>query len=305
MNDFVGVLTSSEVENLNKSINTIENQTGVQFAIVLIDKLPPEYEIEDYALLIGRKWHIGKNKNGLVYVAAISQRKQRLEVARNLEDVLTEDKCLEIMNAIKPHFKKADYNAGLAAMIEQVQSQLNVTPQRAASVTSADVKADTKGEQAASESKTEPLSGFETFLAFLIFLGIPVFAVIYLIYRINKSNRDKEEHRRQYLSNFSPGESSGRYYGGSYGGSRSSSGVGTFLGGAAAGYMAKSLMDKHNEEEEEKKRRDREEQEEDRRRRDEESDNQNRYGNWGSGGSSDSSSSSNSGFSGSGATSDW
>ena len=89
INDFAHVLTADQVKSLNQNIFEIEKSSGVQLAVVLVDKIPKGYEIEDYALLIGRKWHVGKNENGIVYVASISQHKQRLEIARGLDSVFT------------------------------------------------------------------------------------------------------------------------------------------------------------------------------------------------------------------------
>ena len=93
---------------------------------MLIDRLPDNYTIEDYSLLLARKWHVGTNKNGLVYVAAIHDHKQRLEKASGLDSVFTQQKNLDILNSIKPSFKSKDYYGGLQILINQISTTLHV-----------------------------------------------------------------------------------------------------------------------------------------------------------------------------------
>ncbi|RVU02814.1 TPM domain-containing protein [Mucilaginibacter limnophilus] len=290
VNDYAGLLDTAEIINLNKKINIIEKRAGIQLAIVLIDTLPTNYEIEDFSLLIGRKWGVGKNNDGLVYVAAISQRKQRLEVARNSEKKFTETRSQEILDGIKPYFREKDYYGGLNKLVEEIAYDLNVDFQ-------------TTAQQSAVKNAEKDGKWYEYIGGLLVFLA--PFAVIYYIIKRRQRNRAMQEGYYSgydgggYGSLSAPRKYSSRPY--------SSSGLGTFPAGAATGYLANELMDKlseedkEKEEEEEKKRREQEEYEA-RHREDDESD----YGNWGGGsGSSGRSQSSNSGFSGGGATSDW
>jgi uncharacterized protein len=125
INDFAHVLSPNQVNSLNQSIADIEKASGVQFAIILINNLPKDNTIEDYTLLISRKWHVGTNKNGLVYVAVIQQHKQRLEKASGLDTIFTSQKSDEILSAIKPSFKSKDYYGGLQVLIGQVGTTLS------------------------------------------------------------------------------------------------------------------------------------------------------------------------------------
>jgi len=124
VNDFAHVLSTNDVEALNAKIHRIERLSGVQMAVVLVDKVPAEYDIDEFALLIGRKWHVGKNKNGIVYVAAIDQHKQRLELGREVTAKLSDGKSAEILDLMKPYFRKQDYNGGLDALIEALGTEV-------------------------------------------------------------------------------------------------------------------------------------------------------------------------------------
>src|SRR5258706_9971146 len=113
VNDFAGILAKEDIADLNRQIDSIEKEYTVQIAIVLVKKLPEDMEVEDFARGIGREWHIGTDRKGLVYVASISQRKQRMEVAANLEGILTDIITHEIMDHLKPFMKKMDYAGAL------------------------------------------------------------------------------------------------------------------------------------------------------------------------------------------------
>ena len=85
VNDQAKVLIPEDIDALNQRIRALQENHGVQIAVILVDKLPDTIEIEDFARNIGREWQVGTDRKGLVYVASISQHKQRLEVAANLE----------------------------------------------------------------------------------------------------------------------------------------------------------------------------------------------------------------------------
>src|SRR5882724_104602 len=124
VDDFANALTTEQILQLNKQARALETATSVQIAIVLVQALPGEMNIDDYAREIGRTWHVGNANNGLVYVVSISQHKQRLEVAKELEGVLPDVTALHILDNIKPFLHKGDYFTGLFNMLQQVQLQL-------------------------------------------------------------------------------------------------------------------------------------------------------------------------------------
>lgn len=126
VNDFAGVLTKDQIHVLNDSIHGIEQRSSVQIAIILVNTLPADIAIEDYAMGIGRKWHVGNANNGLVYVAALDEHKQRLEVAANLEGAIPDITAGNITGAIKPFFRQKDYYGGLLNMLKDINT--NVDP---------------------------------------------------------------------------------------------------------------------------------------------------------------------------------
>lgn len=125
VNDLTGKLTAGQLHSLNEKILAIEKKSSVQIAVVLVDRLPAGVSIEDYAMSIGRKWHVGNANNGLVYVAAIEQRKQRLEVATALEHQLTDVEAYRMTNNVKPFFRKQDYYGGIDNLLKEIGNKLD------------------------------------------------------------------------------------------------------------------------------------------------------------------------------------
>ncbi|CAM3634187.1 YgcG family protein [Mucilaginibacter galii] len=334
VNDFAHVLSTNEVEALNAKIHRIERLSGVQMAVVLVDKVPAEYDIDEFALLIGRKWHVGKHKDGLVYVAAISQHKQRIELGRALSDKLSDGKSAEILDLMKPYFRKQDYNGGLDAMIDAVGTE--VIPANTQAATPA------RQQQRVVQVKEKPSTAADTFATIItaaIFIGIPVL-IIWLIVRYRRNRRNMVFQQNTGYNN--PGYGGGNYPGGGYGnggpvinnyggggygGSGIGSNLGSFAAGAATGYAVRSIQDNMNDDDDDRHRHHNNNDDYDRNNVVSDSDNDSDNtdysvndedrdsSNWGDYGSSsdssdsdssDNDSSSDSGFDGDrGATSDW
>lgn len=125
VNDQYGYLHDGQKLAINKQLRQIEDSTGVQVAIVLIPALPDRYDIEDYAREIGRKWHVGNDKKGIVYVAAIDQRKQRMEVSSNLEGVIPDIAAVRLIDGLKSYFRAQKYGDGIIHMVGQLGEKLN------------------------------------------------------------------------------------------------------------------------------------------------------------------------------------
>jgi uncharacterized membrane protein YgcG len=226
VNDFANVLTADQVKTLNQQIFDIEQQTSVQFAIVLVSNLPADFEIEDYSLLLARKWHVGKNKNGLVYVAAIQQHKQRLEPASGLQSTFTADACLGIMDSIKPSFKAGDYFAGLQTLVTQVQGAL--LPPAPAPAEPVQQPEQTDVSQPANNGP----DGWKILIP-SFFLAAVVLVVAGLL-RSNSAGRNRMRYGNGgYPTQRPVYNSSGPYQ----------TGVGDFVAGAAAGYVARTIED--------------------------------------------------------------
>jgi uncharacterized protein len=116
VNDFAGVLSPDEEQRLERQLVAYDDSTSNQVAIVLIKTLD-DYPIEEYALRLFRAWGVGNKKtnNGVLIVAAIDDRKIRIEVGYGLEGAIPDITANHIIqNDIAPNFRSGDYYEGLS-----------------------------------------------------------------------------------------------------------------------------------------------------------------------------------------------
>lgn len=115
VNDFANVLTADQKSNLENILSDFQKQTTNEISIVTIPTLNDE-PIEDYANTLFREWGIGSktNNNGVLLLAAINDRKLRIEVGYGLEGALPDLLTKQIQeNEIISSFKDGNYANGL------------------------------------------------------------------------------------------------------------------------------------------------------------------------------------------------
>jgi uncharacterized protein len=110
-------LTESQKASLEQKLRTFEDSTSNQIAVVIM-KSTGEYDINDYAYQLGRKWGIGgkEKNNGVILLIAIGDRKLSIQTGYGLEGALPDLYTKRIIeNDIKPFFKEGDYYGGIDA----------------------------------------------------------------------------------------------------------------------------------------------------------------------------------------------
>jgi uncharacterized protein len=128
VNDHARSLTEEEIHQLNIQLYQLEKETSIQLAILLVQNLPADMSIEDYAREVGNRWKVGKAHDGMVYVAALNEHKQRLEIARNLEGRIPDMTAAEIIDNLRPYLRQEDYYGALVSLIAQTRNKLGVGP---------------------------------------------------------------------------------------------------------------------------------------------------------------------------------
>lgn len=117
VNDYTGTLSAAQLQALESKLVAFDDSTSTQIAIAII-KSAGEYDINEYALGLGRAWGVGgaKTNNGLMIVVAIGDRKIAMQTGYGLEGSLPDIITKRIIdNEIKPYFKTGNYYEGLEA----------------------------------------------------------------------------------------------------------------------------------------------------------------------------------------------
>lgn len=121
VNDFAGILVQSEVNELERKLVAYDDSTSTQIAIVII-KTTGDYDISEYGLKILREWGIGgKKNNGILILAAMDDRKIRIETGYGMEGSIPDAVAFGIINKIiKPTFQQGHYYQGLDEATDKI-----------------------------------------------------------------------------------------------------------------------------------------------------------------------------------------
>jgi len=130
VNDYAGILSSREKEELENMVESIEEETSAEIAILLIDSLEGN-SVEEYAAELFNSWGIGKKdkNNGVLILASLQERRIRIEVGYGLEPVLPDGLCGRIIRErIAPSFREGNYHKGLALGVDSIARAVKGEP---------------------------------------------------------------------------------------------------------------------------------------------------------------------------------
>ena len=219
--DNAGLLSSSEKEELSSYLESLEDTTGAQIAVLTVSTLAGD-SLESFGIRVADEWKLGRKDedDGAILLVALAERKIRIEVGYGLEDKLTDMKCgLIIRNVIAPYFQNGDYGGGIAAGVKNMVG-----------IVAGDEELVSK--RVADENlSTDSIP----IIAFIIFFLINVlFAMISA--RHNRRYPSSRIYRSAFGSGFSSSSSGGGFSSGSSSGGFSGGGGGFGGGGASGGW---------------------------------------------------------------------
>lgn len=121
-NDFAGVATAQEADQLEAQLRRIPEDFGFEFAIAVIrssgDLTPKQYAVELF-----EKWGIGAEDkdNGLLLLHSLDEREIWFEVGYGLEGVFTDVRTGAILDASLEYLKAGQYVKAYTAIIAEVR----------------------------------------------------------------------------------------------------------------------------------------------------------------------------------------
>lgn len=103
-----------------------DRELPAQLLVVTADKVPDGQTIETWSMDLAEKYKPGdKGKDtGLVYVVAVDDHKDRLEVGYGLEDKIPDAMAAKMIREAEAKYKQGDYDAGVRALVDAVGDQL-------------------------------------------------------------------------------------------------------------------------------------------------------------------------------------
>ncbi len=120
VNDFAGVIPANDAAEMDRRIRALQRASGDVVVVATVDTFAPYGTIDEYAVKLfenhGRGIGAKGKDNGALIVAAMNDRKVRIEVGYDLEQFVTDGYAGEtIREEILPRFRQQDYGGGLLA----------------------------------------------------------------------------------------------------------------------------------------------------------------------------------------------
>lgn len=128
VNDFAGVLTAQEKQELASISQGLKQKTGAELAVAVVKTVEP-LDSKLYAVKLFEKWKIGEKgkDNGVLILLAMEEGRVEIEVGYGLEGVLTDALAGSILDAYAmPALKEGKIGVGLvdtAKAISKVVAQ--------------------------------------------------------------------------------------------------------------------------------------------------------------------------------------
>jgi uncharacterized protein len=121
VSDNANVIDAGTKERLATILNRLKERADIEFAVVTVPTTGDE-DIFEYSLALARGWGIGSNegeKNGLLLVVAVNDRKWRVQVSRHLEGDLSDGLAGEIARQrLVPQFRQNNYSQGISDFVQ-------------------------------------------------------------------------------------------------------------------------------------------------------------------------------------------
>jgi uncharacterized protein len=122
-NDYAGVVSKQAALRFNEELAQFERETSDQVVVAVFPTMQSDSDISDYTQRVAQAWGVGQKerRNGVVLFVFIQDRKMFIQVGYGLEGVLPDITAFDITEyKIKPHFRKGDYEGGIAAGIDSI-----------------------------------------------------------------------------------------------------------------------------------------------------------------------------------------
>src|SRR5829696_396333 len=125
--DNANVIDAGTKERLATILNRLKERADIEFAVVTVPTTGDE-DIFEYSLALARGWGIGSKegeKNGLLLVVAVNDRKWSVQVSRHLEGDMTDGLAGEIARKyLVPQFRQNNYGQGIGDFVQAMIATL-------------------------------------------------------------------------------------------------------------------------------------------------------------------------------------
>ncbi len=122
VNDLALVLSPEMRHTLEQKLAAFERTTSNQVVVVTVPSLQGD-DIAPFSIRVAEAWKVGQKgrDNGVLLVAALAERKVRIEVGMGLQGVLPDITAGRIIrDVMRPYLKSGNYDQGIAAGVDSI-----------------------------------------------------------------------------------------------------------------------------------------------------------------------------------------
>ncbi|MGA8026796.1 MAG: TPM domain-containing protein [Bryobacteraceae bacterium] len=125
VSDLAHVLSAEDKETLEAFCTQVEQQLGVQFALVTVDTLD-DRPIRDFAIELSRKWGVGdrKSNQGVLLLLAVKDHKDDIETGRGIEPYITDGFAGSTLRSMRPELANNQYGGALLTAARSMADQI-------------------------------------------------------------------------------------------------------------------------------------------------------------------------------------
>jgi uncharacterized protein len=132
VNDFAGVLSSSDRQAIAYDFKRLEVQTGIEAVVVTIDSIrdydTPDTDIEAFATHLFNDWGIGhkRTNDGVLFLVAVRDRKARIELGGAYARHYDARMKRVLDDVVIPRFKAGDMSQGIRLGASAIGQELTI-----------------------------------------------------------------------------------------------------------------------------------------------------------------------------------
>lgn len=192
-----GVLSPSTVNSLDSYIGNLWRDTSVEFVVVAIDEVDPEYTPEEFATRLFEKWKIGKadKDNGLLMLVSLNDRAAVIRTGYGVEGAVPDIVAGRVIrDSMFPKFREGDYDGGVTAGVTRL-GEIVRDPSLGD-----ELKSSQANDAHAGESDFDSDELFSFYLRFSAVVAL--FSLLVVIYLIISTRRQNDVQRWQSLHRY-------------------------------------------------------------------------------------------------------
>ncbi|MCF7797224.1 MAG: TPM domain-containing protein [Lentisphaeria bacterium] len=124
VNDWAGLMTTRQAQQLEMQLRQFENATSNQFVVATFPSLKGQ-NLEDVSIRMYEAWRLGQKgrDNGVLLTVWKAERKIRIEVGYGLEPVLTDALSGRIIrDEMAPSFRRGDFYGGIIHGVKAIMA---------------------------------------------------------------------------------------------------------------------------------------------------------------------------------------